>query len=1098
MLRIILNKIILLLLFSLTLWAENFERLCDDEVMKKDFNVSLVKEYCENAGNFFFDKQELDTASWYYLLSGDFKKNIDLIRKKNIDNSLITFTNIAHSYVLTNDFKKAKIAYENANLSNTNQELNEAILTDYKLLFKLYSHQKKLLEKGLKLWKNIHFNFLEKEKKLKMMLNYYNQALSYESKKNYQKAIKNYQKSLKLALKILDKNHMHIGIIYNSLGLVHTETKDYKLAVQEYEKSLNIFKKIYGKNDSELAIIYNNLAVVYEKSQEFDKAIQLYQTSIKIQKETHSNEIIDTFYNLALLYQKRRQYAKAFNYYKEALPFIINNSVLTATHYNLLGRYYQEIEDNNQALSYYQKALKIREKEFGKESIESSDTYNNLGSIYEALRDYEQALVYYKKSLKISQKILNKNDLDIAIIYNNIASAYNSLEKYSEAKKYILKTLEMKNNVLKSNDIDFAVTYTNLGFIYENLNSTKKASMYYNKALTIYQTVFGEESLEVAITYNNIASLYQSKQEYKQSLKYLKKSNKIMNKILTNYDSRRALIYNNLGLLYEYNEDYEDAYKNNNLSFKIFLRNRNNNFQALDRREKEKYLKSFGNRTDNLLNSAILYIKEQKNTKKVTSIQTNIFNHWLNYKGTLFQYQNILSMLKNTPKVSKKIKDTITDLTQNNVYLSSLEKQFSLNNNEIKKVKKSIHQLEITLSEKNDLFKNLLKLNNIKSSQIASKLKKHQLYIDFVRGTNNYYIFTLDSKNHVSFQQLDENETKAIDANINTYVENTTNMSRMISENSLTIKGRDASKLEAQIILKKLYATLIEKYLKKYLTKKTHLIISPDGALNFLPFEALYDKEHYLIENYQISYISSGKEFLRQINRKKSKNSSKVVVFGSPDFWLKPKKISKLKGNINNTNATIFDIKFEKLTTSKKEIEIMKKYYPELEVYEGNRASIENLFKLKSPKILHISTHGFFLKNKNNPNPMLSSGLAFAGANYAHFKDDARGIAIALQLTGLNLENTELVVLSACETALGEIHNAEGVAGLSKAFIQAGAKQVVISLWKVSVEKTITLMQYFYANIHVGKNYADALRQAKLQMIKMHPYYWSAFIMSGI
>ena len=252
------------------------------------------------------------------------------------------------------------------------------------------------------------------------------------------------------------------------------------------------------------------------------------------------------------------------------------------------------------------------------------------------------------------------------------------------------------------------------------------------------------------------------------------------------------------------------------------------------------------------------------------------------------------------------------------------------------------------------------------------------------------------------------------------------------------------------------------------------------------------------LAKHQISYISSGKEFLRQINNKKLKNSSKIIAFSSPNFWLKPKLSSTIKGSITKENASIFDMTFNDLGESKKEIEVMKTYYPKLEIYEGNNSTIENLFKIKSPKILHISTHGFFLDNKANPNPMLASGLAFAGANYANLKDDARGIATALQLSGLKLQNTELVVLSACDTALGKVHNAEGVTGLSKAFIQAGAKQVLMSLWKVSVVETITLMQYFYANIHAGNNYATALRQAKLQMITMHPYYWSAFIMSGI
>jgi CHAT domain-containing protein len=455
-------------------------------------------------------------------------------------------------------------------------------------------------------------------------------------------------------------------------------------------------------------------------------------------------------------------------------------------------------------------------------------------------------------------------------------------------------------------------------------------------------------------------------------------------------------------------------------------------------------------------------------------------------------------MLKNNPNSSKETKESIRKLNKSNILLSKLSNQFPKNPIKIKVIEETIHQLEIQLSQNNNSFKNLLKLNDINSTQISSQLQKKQLYIDFARGEKNYYIFTVDHNNTINFLQIDENDTNIVDLNIKAFHHNSKQMAKKIKENSLTISLKKASKKEAQNILQQLHTSIIDKYLKKIIQSKNHLIISADGLLNFLPFEALYNHQSYLIEKYKISYVSSGREFLRQINHGHKSKSSNVVVFGSPNFWFDLQNSSKTKSAITKDNATIFDMKFSTLESSKEEIEIMKKYYPNLKIYTDSNATIENLFTLKSPKILHISTHGFFLNNKNNPNPMLASGLAFAGANYANYKDDARGIATALQLTGLELQNTELVVLSACETALGKIHNAEGVTGLSKAFIQAGAKKVVMSLWKVSVQETITTMHYFYANIDAGNNYATALRQAKLHMITMHPYYWSAFIMNGI
>ncbi len=113
---------------------------------------------------------------------------------------------------------------------------------------------------------------------------------------------------------------------------------------------------------------------------------------------------------------------------------------------------------------------------------------------------------------------------------------------------------------------------------------------------------------------------------------------------------------------------------------------------------------------------------------------------------------------------------------------------------------------------------------------------------------------------------------------------------------------------------------------------------------------------------------------------------------------------------------------------------------------------------------------------------------------------DTQGIATAMTLSTLDLTNTQLVVLSACDTGLGKIENAEGVVGLPKAFIQAGAKNIIMSLWSVNDAKTATLMKKFYHHLHKDKkqNYSEALRKAKLEMTKEHPYYWSGFVLSGI
>jgi len=1120
---ILLDRIILMLIlfFSLS-FGEDFERICNEEVLKEDFNITVVEDTCKKAGDRAIKNKKIDDASWFYLLNNNLNLYID---KEDENSSFIFYTNLGHAYVLKNDFINAKIAYDN--VLTFDIDLNSDIEKDYKLLHKLFPQKKTALEKGLKLWNqrnqlftkiltlskeyeelydNREYNLMiEKIKEIiKMknqtilknqsstMLDYYNLAYIYEERKLYFNAIKNYQFALNIAQKILEKDHTYIGTIYNSLGLVFQELKEYQKAEDSYLLALEIYKKHFKKDDNQFAIIYNNIASNYGDKQNYKKALEYYQKSLNIEEKHPTIKIIQTYYNIGLLYQQMKEYQNVLDSYKKVLPFIKNSPLEMATYYTLLGAYYQEVEKNEDALYYYRKSLEIREKELGEKHSDTAETYNSLGSIYEALKDFNQALLFYKKALAINLVELDKNDIFIAISYNNIASIYVELEEYNKAKKYLLKTLEIKNTILKKNDIDFAVTYTNLGFIEEKLKNYKIASEYYDKALLIYFHVNGKKSIEVAILYNHIASLYKAKKNYYLSIEYLKNAKNIMEKILDKNHTHKSLIYNNLGLLYNYVKEYREAYRYNALSFQIFLNNRNKNFKILDSKQKGFYIQSFGNRIDNLYDSAYKYIKN--NHPKSSKVSKNIFTSWLYYKGTLFEYQNILSMVKNNPKTPKHIIASIDKLNHLNSQLSGT-KNISKEEN----LTKQIHTIEIELSKENDSLKSILNISEINSTQIANYLQPHQLYIDFARGNDNYYIFTIDNNNSITFQQIDDNRTKLIDRNIRAYRENTKNMAEKIAEKKITEEYREESTQEAKTILNKLYHEIIEEYLDDIIKDKTHLVLSPDGLLNYLPFEALYNKNSYLIENYSINYISSGKEFIRQTKLTKKDPKHEMILFANANFNTTVKAYNPfyqeqtLAPRYAKTNT---EKKIEKRFNNLGDIEIkvIKEHYGNPLIFKEENATVKNLMMVESSKILHLSTHGYISKDEKIINPMRKAILVFAGAN----KNIKNASISALKLSALDLKDTELVVLSACQSGLGDIQSAEGVVGLPKALLQAGAKNVLMSLWTVSNKKTAMLMDCFYDNISKKQNYNQALQNAKIKMIKYHPYYWSAFILSGL
>jgi CHAT domain-containing protein len=269
----------------------------------------------------------------------------------------------------------------------------------------------------------------------------------------------------------------------------------------------------------------------------------------------------------------------------------------------------------------------------------------------------------------------------------------------------------------------------------------------------------------------------------------------------------------------------------------------------------------------------------------------------------------------------------------------------------------------------------------------------------------------------------------------------------------------------------------------------TRLLISPDGDLNLVPFEALVGEDgRYLIEHYATSYLTSGRDLLRLRGASTTQSTAVVVVadplFGEPGTTTAAKRSSMYFAPLAGTAA---------------EARAIKALFPEAVLLTGRNATKDAVTRLESPRILHIASHGFFLRQPVD-NPLLRSGLALAGANVSRgLRDD--GIMTALEASALNLRGTKLVTLSACDSGLGEVWNSEGVYGLRRAFVLAGSESLVMTLWAVSDASSRETMAAYYAGLRAGLGRGDALRQAKLEMLKRtdrrHPFYWASFIQSG-
>ncbi|MFM7324504.1 MAG: CHAT domain-containing protein, partial [Nodosilinea sp.] len=276
----------------------------------------------------------------------------------------------------------------------------------------------------------------------------------------------------------------------------------------------------------------------------------------------------------------------------------------------------------------------------------------------------------------------------------------------------------------------------------------------------------------------------------------------------------------------------------------------------------------------------------------------------------------------------------------------------------------------------------------------------------------------------------------------------------------------------------------------------TTVFLSPDGALSLIPFEALVDESgNYLVETYQFRYLTAGRDLLRLGNGVANPNPALLV--GNPTYG-RPGEL------LAQADTRAIDLKnriFPALPGTQVEVEQIADKLPGAQLYTATNATEVVVKQQAQPSILHIATHGFFTAS-GEIDPLLQSGLILAGAAAGgQSGPDQDGLLTALEVTGLNLRGTQLVVLSACETGLGELAAGEGVYGLRRAFVLAGAQSQVISLWKVDDTATQAWMVDYYTRLLSGTPRDLALRQTQQAFLNRdqyrHPYYWAAFIGSG-
>jgi CHAT domain-containing protein len=751
------------------------------------------------------------------------------------------------------------------------------------------------------------------------------------------------------------------------------------------------------------------------------------------------------------------------------------------------------IKSGNNISIFATEALKIiYDSKLEKTEI-ASILWSTLANVSLKNNDFKSAINYFDRALIIleSKKVVT-NPLNYQGVLLGLSKSYLFDKNIDKSSEYLYKAkIQIENNKVMSL-ILMADFYYFEGDFYFNINQFIKAKESYLKAFNLYgKNLSKSRNLNYILCdyfiEDDIDKTMQSLEDYQKENKKSESVTEII--YLLKFNSGGLLVARNLLVSH----------------LKTLISNNNQYFHLLSDYEKEILYDGFSDQFEflntHLLSNDADFLKEYINFRFYS--KSLLFSNSFKIDDLNDKNKELFSEFKNnTILINKANESKDVDLKETeslNMRNREIEKFLSA-----KKISLSVPTLkDLTISlNVNEAYVEIIRINKQSRSATKKGIYKLNQFTDSI-----YYGAIIIKKNGIpKFILIDESNQLE---------------KQLASSFKIHIQNKQIDLENYHLLFEK-----IDDELKD--VKKIYLIT--DGVYNSINIESIYNpnRKQYLIDYLKIQQIQNVRAITDDKKEFKVGMNTKTILFGNPDFDLliadtKTDDISSDRGLDNNVLDKIkSSIKIGRLDGTQKEIEtinsILKDSNSKVELFSKANATEDNLKKIQSPNILHIATHGYFLTNDDtsktkqsianlvNENykndSYLKSGLLLAGVqntiNGKQPEYSNNGILTAEEAKSLNLKDTELVVLSACETGLGDNLVGEGVIGLQRAFMIAGAKSIIMSLWSVSDEKTQKLMTLFYTNwIQNNMSKEEALYQAKIEMKKLYPepYYWAGFVL---
>ncbi len=907
--------------------------------------------------------------------------------------------------------------------------------------------------------------------------------------------------ALEIRLKTLGEEHPETADSYHFIGMLYNLEKNLEKAIEYTRKGLEIRLKVYGPKHSVLTKSYNNLGNYYLAIRDLEKALEIQKKNLELSLEFNGDTdplLQFPYNNIGKIYTELGKYEEAIEYHEKALTILLGSvgrlHEWTAITYESIGVIYYNKQDNNKALQYYQEALTIQLKVLGKVHDRVANLYSNIGICYQRLGEEEKSLEAYQNALNIYLEIFPPNHPYVGDIYHNMGVAASFFKDRKRAGEYLQKSLEIRLNNFSPDHAIVANSYISLGVLYERIEDDyEKAIESYKKVEEIFSNLQDPHHPTLAIAYGNLGNLYHHQlKDLENAILYHQKGLEIQQYLFSNGHPDVIVSCRALAMVYLKQKEFELAKKYINMALSGLEEAKRSMGKEIFKPQFFGADPAFGT-----LNVAIQHTFQAHEAFPEKYDLEQAFSYAEQNKANellkAFYHADAKDLVGIPPDVLKKADDLNAEL----LYFE--KKHVETKRNDIPQKDSLLQVYQSRIFEVNQQLKNLInqldkdypEYHNLRyrSEYISVEhvqtelLEPNQALIEYFVGQKNIYIFLIKPGDYkiLSVEK---------DFALKDWVRQ---MRSGIYDYQISGKTDEVSYLDYSDTFAIASFQLYEKLIKPiYGELPEQLIIVPDGILNYIPFEVLLTakpaeshqfKNHaYLIKDHQISYSFSATH-LRELRQKKN-NAKKDFLAFAPSFKTSAQLLASTEDRRSNLGPLQFSIP---------EVEGIQKLLGG-EVYVGELATEENFIQLaENYNILHLATHG-----KANDKAGDYSYLAFT-----EIEDSLENEFLYVRdLYNMRL-NADMVVLSACETGLGELQRGEGVVSLARGFSYAGAKSIITTLWSVSDENTKNLMLPFYQNIKSGMDKDAALRKAKLDYLEQnshldaHPFYWAGLVAMG-